>query len=457
MFDNKNTITIYTISWNGYWDKYGKIWSEHVNKLNTKPDEIVIVADEYIDTSFLIHDNIKTIIVPTSKMDESASYYRNIAIQNSTCDWLATLDLDDLPTPFFLDNLDHDADIHAFSFLNKADKTIYYPDGDCLNKRMENIFDLTLIPGTSAIKRYIFDKVRYESNCHEDNVLYKMLSKLNLKVGFDVNNQKDFRFYYNFFYKDKDFTEMLRVTDLYDKVLHGDRNIYAFWFSKEMSDDRKNALETLKKSCGVNLVLIDFDKFYDYEHVEIPIHKNFKDLTDTDKSDYARAYMMYFYGEGYSDIKANTFDWNIYFDKLFLSKFNAISYAETSPEDLTNIWGNDENLKNHIKNQYHKFGGNGHYIFKPKTQYAYEWIMRIHEIMDEYSNELTNNPGIFPYMVKGGIIPSYSGQVDPSLFTTNYPFTWSQIGGDINHSLQYKNNFTDFILEMPFPNLNNYR
>jgi hypothetical protein len=452
----ENTITLYTLSWSGYWDKYGKIWSGYINKLNTKPNEIIIVSDSNIDTSYLIHDNVKTIIVSPNKVSDSASYYRNIAIESSRCDWVVASDLDDFPMPGLLDNLDHSADIYAFSFFNEANKKIYYPDSECLNKRMNDIYDYSVIPGTSAIKKYIFNQIRYESNCHEDHILYKMLSKLSLKVSFDINNQKDYRFYYNHISKNnKD--EIERITEIYNKVLHNNRNIYVFWFSKEMSDNRKNALEVLKKSCGVNLLLIDYDKFYEYEHKEIPIHKNFKDLTDVHKSDYARAYMMYFYGEGYSDIKANTFDWNKYFDSLFLSKFNAISYAETSPEDLASIWGTDENLKKHIQSQYYKFSGNCHYIFKPKTNFAYEWLKSIHKIMDEYSKELTNNPGFHPYAVKGGISAGYKGSIDSPLFNTNYPLLWTQICGDINHSLQYKNKFTDFVLEMPGPNINNYR
>jgi hypothetical protein len=124
MSNVKSTITLYTVSWSGYWDKYGKKWAEHVNKLNTCPDEIIIVSDVKLDTSFIVNNNVINIVVEPSKTDSSPSYYRNIAIDNSTCDWVVASDLDDLPMAELLDNLDDSADIHAFSFYNNADNII---------------------------------------------------------------------------------------------------------------------------------------------------------------------------------------------------------------------------------------------------------------------------------------------------------------------------------------------
>jgi hypothetical protein len=233
---------------------------------------------------------------------------------------------------------------------------------------MNNVFDRNLIPGTSAIKRNVFSNVKYEANCDEDHILYKMLSKMNLKVSFDNNS---YRFFYNFFYKDKDTSETQRVNDIYDKVLHKDRNIYIFCFSKEITESEKDCLKSIKKECGVNLILIDIEKFYEYEHKEMPIHSAFNSLTDAEKVFYAKAYMMYFYGEGYLSIKENYFDWNKYFDKLFISKHDVISFPF------------DKNLNTEDALEYDKIYKNHYCVLKPKTKIAHDWLMQVHKIFDK--------------------------------------------------------------------------
>lgn len=456
------SITLYTVSFNGYWEKYGQQWSMYVNKLNTEPDEIIIVSDVKIDTSFLNNKNIKNIILDYNKIKHGNSSYRsvasfrNAAIKESSCDWVVASDLDDIVNSNYLDNLDYSADVHAFSFFEKPSGKNYYPKEDCLDLRLygnkENN-ETNLIPGTSAIKRYIFNNVRYEEGVYEDKVFYATLSKMNLKIAFD----DQIRFIYTGFNPKEEFHEKLRVTHIFCEVLKNNRNIYMFWFDEDITENRKKCIDSMKNNSNVNIVLLNADQFQSYENEEIKIHPAFKYLSSVHKSDYARAYMMYFYGEGYSDIKDHGFDWNPYFNELFLSNKDAISCGVPDFELLGNIWKDDKDMYEALKKNHRKIGGGGHFIFKPKTKFAYDWLIRIHKILDDKYKDLENNPALHPYQVSGGIHQSFTEYVNPDFMNNNYPLSWTEIGGSVRIPLEYENNFDTFITSMPMVNMKNYR
>jgi hypothetical protein len=103
----------------------------------------------------------------------------------------------------------------------------------------------------------------------------------------------------------------------------------------------------------------------------MPIHSAFNSLTDAEKVCYAKSYMMYFYGEGYLSIKENYFDWNKYFDKLFISKHDVISFPS------------EENLNTEEFFKYDKIYKNHYCILKPKTKIAYDWLMKLHKLLDK--------------------------------------------------------------------------
>jgi hypothetical protein len=441
----RKTITLHTASWNNYWDKYGQEWASNVNKFNTKPDEIIIVSDSPIDFSMLNYPNVKNVIVPIVGPHKVLPYYRNEAIKVATSDWVVGSDLDDLPLENYLDDLNDLSDIHAFCFEDSEANRVYSADSNALEETLFNISERNYIPGTSAIKKYIFDTIHYEDNCYEDNIFYSTASLLNIKVAKDKVDSP--RFIYSGFHPEKNNSEVLRVGDIYKKVLQNNRNVYCFWFSDDMSDNRKNCLKVLKEKSNVNIILIDFENFYLYQNEEIPIHDGFKYLSDIQKSDYARAYIMYFYGEGYSDIKANDFDWNLYFDKLFTSKHYAIGYKTANQEDIGEFWNDDENMKTICLDRYADIAGNGHYIFKPKTKFAYDWLIEIHSMMDDKYEDLKNNPGIDPRQSRDIVNPKQN----------DYPFRWAEIGGLVKHRIEYRHNFSTFILDMPHANIKNYR
>jgi hypothetical protein len=439
------------MSWNGYWDKYGIAWAKNINRLNTIPEEIIIVSDKEVDASFItITKNVKNIVSLPKSGQTAAAYYRNLAVSHSRSDWIVASDLDDLPFPTYLDNLDDSADIHAFSFV-EGSKT-YHPDEHSLLDRLNGTSGSNLIPGTSAIKKNFFKNIRYENSCDEDQVFYSMSHPLSPSVAFDSS----IRFSYSGRHGN-DLAEGRRVSKIYQNIITGDdRSLYVFWFSNKISKNRKSAIKILAKECHVNLKIITRDSFYKYNQPEMPIHLAFKYLSDVHKSAYARAYMMYFYGGGYSDIKANSFDWNVYFNILISSSYDAIGYPEKHIEAVAPFWNKDRELFNKVSSLAENFAGNGHYIFKPKTVTAAAWLEALHKILDEKMKNLLANPGLYhPYAVYGGVHQSHK---DHGKFSNSrYPIEWNEINGRILQKIQYEKNFSSFLLEMPHPNVNNYR
>jgi len=237
------------------------------------------------------------------------------------------------------------------------------------------------------------------------------------------------------------------------------RILHLCWFSdfKTMSYNRKLSLKILYKTSGVNINLITNKNFYQYENLEIPIHKGFQYLSDVHKSAYTRCYMMYFFGGGYSDIKPNSFDWNKYFDKLYLSEYDAAGYRETRFEDIVNFWEDSEFIKKEVENNYFNFAGNGLYIYKPKTKIARLWLEEVHKKLDYKFEDLKKYPGTFhPYAITGGL-GGQSEHVSAMYKDSKYPIEWGEINGKIIQRLQYENNFSNFLLNMPRSNSVDYR
>jgi hypothetical protein len=437
------TITLYTMSWNGYWDKYKDSWCEDINKLNTTPDEIIIVSDVELDTSLLKNKNVKNIIVPDYYEKRPASTYRNIAVDNATSEWIVSADIDDKFDPSFLDDLPNDSDIHGFVFQEKGQTLCQ--DSQALEDRLTGKYNHgKIISGCSPIKKSVFANIKYEHGCHEDAIFYATASKLDIKFTYDDVNRSP-RFYYSGWNSKND--ELERITKIYREMISGsNRPVYAFWFSESMTDNRARALEKLRAS-SKNLVLINTEEFLKYSHSELPIHKGFQYLHDVHKSDYARAYMMYFYGGGYSDIKPNEFDWDPYFDKLFTSRADAIGYAEKKESSLA-VYPNNDEEKNFVKNNYHKFMGISHYIFKPKTDIAFRWITEVHKKMNKKYDNLVNNPGNAIHITDLNYEEFMAG---------GYPFEWNEICGRVLHRLQYEDGLKNILTDMPFTNNINYR
>lgn len=168
-----NKITVYTMAWGNYWERFGAIWSNNILNLNTAPDEIVIVSDRPIKTDFKV-------IINDSKLAWSC---RNSAVDSATGDWIVPLDIDDEPFPNFIDNLDNTVDIHAFSLVT-SDGTIW----NCSQKKWDKISLIGTqnpIPSCSAVKSALIKKIKYRSIGWEDWGLWIDLKNHGASAKFD--------------------------------------------------------------------------------------------------------------------------------------------------------------------------------------------------------------------------------------------------------------------------------
>lgn len=104
-----NTVTVYTVAFNGYWQKYGEVWTAHIKNLNPAPTEVIVVCDEPVETEFKL-------LIET---DKCISSFRNCAIKAATSDWVVLCDIDDFPLNNFIDDLDYNFDIIAYTLIDQ--------------------------------------------------------------------------------------------------------------------------------------------------------------------------------------------------------------------------------------------------------------------------------------------------------------------------------------------------
>lgn len=222
-------------------------------------------------------------------------------------------------------------------------------------------------------------------------------------------------------------------------------NIFCIWSGhNEMSDNRKRCLKSLidHSQCEVNL--INPSNLSEYIVKDNPLHQCYEHLSLTHKADYLRVYLMYHYGGGYSDIKMNKFNWLPFFEFLENSDKAFVGYKELHADHIA--------TKNSlIKQNFMKLPGVVHFIFKKQSVFAKHWLLRIHSILDNKSQDLKENPGHYhPRAI-------YGGAFQTDLFKqSKYPLGWNEILAIIFHEMSYYNQQT-YECIMPFPNLNNYR
>lgn len=214
------------------------------------------------------------------------------------------------------------------------------------------------------------------------------------------------------------------------------KKIWCYWSDlNNISKNRKNCLDILKNNCGVDLELVTNKSFVDYQINNFPIHKGFYYLSDTHKSDYARAYLAYCYGGGYSDVKPYRFNWSKHFELLADECIELVGRAEVSPDHIASK--NDECLK-----FYNKLVSVCCYIIKKQGKISTEWINKVHILMDLNYDKLKQNPGHYHPRAVNKLV-DHSGVFQPEekinlTKTTDYPIGWNDLAGGIFHDLQFK-------------------
>lgn len=217
--------------------------------------------------------------------------------------------------------------------------------------------------------------------------------------------------------------------------------IFCIWSgNNEMSPSRKNSIEALKRESGCRIELITPENIQDFNQSDFPIHENYEKLSLTHRSDYLRAYLAYHYGGGYSDIKPFSFNWVPIFDSLYQSEYQFTGSRESC---VAHIASNDDT----IRNSYNSLVTMQRFIFKPKTEFALEWLSKVNAKLSDKSDELKKRDGSYhPKAVKGGVHGIVN--FDCSQHNSAYPFGWNEILGMIFHDLCFKN-IGKFSYEIP--------
>lgn len=132
-------------------------WLQSVRALNRKPDAVVLVLWEGIDTSDLDLTGVKVI---KWQGDFEYSNMMNLAFKNCNTDWVAWIGVDDRYRPHALDKIDNcEADVLALGFQYDTGQ-IWTP----ANVTAEQIIGMhaNMITCGSPVRKWVWEKQPFE-------------------------------------------------------------------------------------------------------------------------------------------------------------------------------------------------------------------------------------------------------------------------------------------------------
>jgi hypothetical protein len=202
--------------------------------------------------------------------------------------------------------------------------------------------------------------------------------------------------------------------------------IYVFWTGENtMISGRRDNLAQLKKVSECDVVLVTLWNLDNYILPEHPLHPAYEYLSETQKSDYLRAYFMHFYGGGYSDVKGTTGSWRNAFNEFEQSDAWVCGYKE--------ILGG---ASGELADKWSELVGNGAYICKPGTPLTQEWYAEVHAMLDANLEALRLHPANDPR--------------DHAGTGSGYPLAWDAMSCEIFHRICYK--YKEKLMQkVPFP------
>lgn len=212
------------------------------------------------------------------------------------------------------------------------------------------------------------------------------------------------------------------------------RVIYTFWTgTNPLTENRKNALDSIKEKSGCEVKLITKDNLDSYILKDHPLHAAYPYLSEVHKCDYLRTYFMHHYGGGYSDIKMTTGDWNSAFDDMdSTTTALANGYPEVGPDGV----GYEP-----YREQWKSLIGNCAYIFRPNTDLTREWYNEMMQLLDGKLEDLKKHPATHPRAKREE--------------GNGYPIGWIEMLGEIFHRVSLKH-APNILMTVPIPVFHSY-
>jgi hypothetical protein len=198
--------------------------------------------------------------------------------------------------------------------------------------------------------------------------------------------------------------------------------IWTFWTgTNPLTEARKRSLENLKHVTKAEVILVTPETLPQY--IKTPFHPAYEYLSLTGRSDYLRAYFMYHYGGGYSDIKESLGSWKRGFWTL---ENNPELWMVGTREKKGDHVGyqEDEGFYKTLRENYKNLPENGAYIGRAGCPLFKEILDKIHSLLDKHFAALSS--------MKSCPIRARIGD------GSGYPLRWTEIGGSIVHEIAYK-------------------
>jgi hypothetical protein len=200
--------------------------------------------------------------------------------------------------------------------------------------------------------------------------------------------------------------------------------IWTFWTGNNpLTENRKSSLENLKRVTKAEVILVTPENLTKYIKADSPLHAAYEYLSLVHRSDYLRAYFMFHYGGGYSDVKESLGSWKRGF---WIMESNPdiwmVGTREKKPDHIG--YQEDEELYKTLKHNYKSLPENGAYIGRAGSPIFKDFLDKVHHILDKHLETLKSLENC-PIRARAG---------DGS----GYPLRWTEIGGSIVHEVAYK-------------------
>jgi hypothetical protein len=224
------------------------------------------------------------------------------------------------------------------------------------------------------------------------------------------------------------------------------RIIYSGWMGPNaMSEPRSAALLSLVRNAGCPQAHVTTDTLASWTHPAYPLHPLFNLLSAVHKCDYLRCYLLHVFGGGYADVKHTARNWNPFFEQVERSAAFGAGYTEVGAHGVARVGGA---LELEMQQNYTKVIGLCAMIFRPQTDFTALWYQQLHALIDSRADALLAHPARHPQDRLGAAFTDGS--------VSEYPFEWTEVGGNIFHPIAYRH--SEWILQLDMaPSFENYR